>query len=176
MRRTLRAYGDWLRKELGGGAHGAFARYRRARQSLRTSISARNHRVYKTNMKMAPMRSHFHETGLETCLRSAGAVPFFLRHGHAVPGRALGMGDAIAAPAPFRFLDDDARTAMFLDDCGTAVFLDPHAGRSDAYVLRQANRVGAGGSSQHRRGGDQSSNSRHGEHRGSHWVFLSALV
>ena len=75
-------------------------------------------------MKMAPMRSHFHETGLETCLRSAGAVPFFLRHGHAIPGRALGMGDAIAAPAPFRFLDDDARTTMFLDDCGTAVFLE----------------------------------------------------
>ena len=42
MRRTLRAYGDWLRKELGGGARGAFARYRRARQSLRTSISVRN--------------------------------------------------------------------------------------------------------------------------------------
>src|SRR5580692_2011274 len=158
MRRTLRAYGDWLRKELGGGAHGAFARYRRARQSLRTSISARNHRVYKTNMKMAPMRSHFHETGLETCLRSAGAVPFFLRDGRAVVGRALGMGDAIAAPAPFRFLDDHARTTMFLD---------PHAGRSDAYVLRQANRVGTGGSSQHRRGGDHSSNSRNGKHRGS---------
>src|SRR5258705_8608356 len=98
-------------------------------------------------MKMAPMRSHFHETGLETCLRSAGAVPFFLRVGHAVPGRALGMGNAIAAPAPFRFLDDDARTPIFFYHCGTAVFLDPHAGRSDAYVLRQLNRVGTGGAS-----------------------------
>jgi hypothetical protein len=35
MLRTFRAYGDWLRKELGGGARGAFVRYRRARQSLR---------------------------------------------------------------------------------------------------------------------------------------------
>jgi hypothetical protein len=86
------------------------------------------------------------------------------------------MGDAIAAPAPFRFLDDDARTTMFLDDCGTAVFINPHAGRPDAYVLRQANRVGTGGSVQRRRGGDHSSNSSHGKHRGSHWVFLFALV
>ena len=44
------------------------------------------------------------------------------------------------------------------------------AGRPDAYVLRQANQVGTGGSVQRRRGGDHSSNSSHGKHRGSHWV------
>jgi hypothetical protein len=60
MRRTLRAYGDWLRKELGGGAREAFARYRRARQSLRTSISARNrHALDWTNFFLADVQTGF---------------------------------------------------------------------------------------------------------------------
>ena len=60
MRRTLRAYGDWLRKELGGGAREASARYRRARQSLRTSISARNrHALDWTNFFLADVQTGF---------------------------------------------------------------------------------------------------------------------
>jgi MFS family permease len=60
MQRTLRAYGDWLRKKLGGGARGAFARYRGARQSLRTSISARNrHALDWTNFFLADVQTGF---------------------------------------------------------------------------------------------------------------------
>jgi MFS family permease len=60
MWRTLRAYGDWLRKELGGGARGAFARYRRARQSLRTSISPQSrHALDWTNFFLADVQTGF---------------------------------------------------------------------------------------------------------------------
>jgi hypothetical protein len=60
MRRTFRAYGDWLRKELGGGARGAFARYRRARQSLRTSISPQSrHALDWTNFFLADVQTGF---------------------------------------------------------------------------------------------------------------------
>jgi hypothetical protein len=60
MRRTLRAYGDWLRKELGGGARGAFARYLRARQSLRASISAQSrHALDWTNFFIADVQTGF---------------------------------------------------------------------------------------------------------------------
>jgi MFS family permease len=60
MRRTLRAYGDWLRKELGGSARGAFGRYRRARQSLRTSISPQSrHALDWTNFFLADVQTGF---------------------------------------------------------------------------------------------------------------------
>jgi MFS family permease len=59
MRRTLRAYGDWLRKELGGSAR-TFARYRRARQSLRTSISPQSrHALDWTNFFLADVQTGF---------------------------------------------------------------------------------------------------------------------